>query len=258
MLTMKIPALFIGHGSPMNAIEDTPVRRSWQAMTKRTPRPKSVLCISAHWETHGVHVTASPKPDTIHDFGGFPKALFDTQYPAPGDPELAVRVVELVKPEPVNLDKSRGLDHGVWSALIAMYPDADVPVVQLSLDMSKSPQAHYDLAARLAPLRDEGILIIGSGNIVHNLRVFFAHGHMSFDWARRFNDAAKDRITRGDHDALIAYEQLDKEALLSVPTPEHYLPVLYTLGVLEDGESVSFFADDDPDDFFMTSFIAGA
>ncbi len=255
---MTLPTLFVGHGSPMNAIEDSAVRRSWRDIAARIPRPKAVLCISAHWETQGVHVTSANAPKTIHDFGGFPQALFDVQYSAPGDPALARRIAGLVAPDPVGLDETRGLDHGVWAVLMAMYPNADVPTVQLSLDMTKPPAAHYSLAKHLAPLRDDGVLVMGSGNIVHNLRVFFSHGHMSFDWARRFNDTAKSRIAAGRHDDLIAYERLDPEALLSVPTPEHYLPVLYPLALQQPGEPVSFFSDTEADSFFMTSFVIGA
>ena len=255
---MTLPTLFIGHGSPMNAIEDNSVRRSWQDIAARIPRPKAVLCISAHWETRGVHVTSADAPETIHDFGGFPQALFDAQYPAPGNPVLARRIAELLAPESVGMDETRGLDHGAWSVLMAMYPNADVPTVQLSLDMTQPPAFHYDLARRLSPLRDEDVLIMGSGNIVHNLRVFFSHGHMSFEWARRFNDAAKSRIASGHHDDLIAYERLDPEAVLSVPTPEHYLPALYPLALQRSDEDVLFFSDTEPDSFFMTSFVIGA
>ncbi|MBD24011.1 MAG: 4,5-DOPA dioxygenase extradiol [Candidatus Marinimicrobia bacterium] len=255
---MALPTLFIGHGSPMNAIEENSARRSWQSIAEQIPRPKSVLCISAHWETKGLCVTNSSTPETIHDFSGFPQALFDLQYPAPGNPTLACRISTLLDPEPVRLDDSRGLDHGAWSILMAMYPNANIPTVQLSLDMTKSPEIHYDLAKRLAPLRDEGVLVIGSGNIVHNLGVFLTHGHINFNWAKRFNEAAKRCIASKNHRELIKFEQLDSEAKLSVPTLEHFLPVLYPLALQRSEEFVSFFGDAEPKSFFMTSFIIGA
>ena len=176
---MTMPILFVGHGSPMNAIENNAVHRAWRDIATRIPKPKAILCVSAHWEAHGVHAGASEKPETIHDFGGFPQALFDVHYPAAGSPALPRRAAELLKPEPAHFDETRGLDHGVWSALLAMYPDATIPVVQISLYMTKPSAFHYDLAGRLAPLRYESVLIMGSGNIVHNLQVFFTHGHCS-------------------------------------------------------------------------------
>lgn len=253
----KMPALFIGHGSPMNAIEDNAWRRSWQALGEVLPRPSAILCISAHWETNGIAVTAAARPDTIYDFYGCPQALFDVRYGAPVDPALARRVADLLAPTPVDMDLVRGLDHGVWSVLVAMYPKADIPVVQLSMPVKQTPQAHYEIAQHLAPLRDEGVLILGSGNVVHNLRYWRSHEPaMATAWTR-FNDEVKSRIKAGDHAALAAYTTLDPEALLLVPTPEHYLPLLYVLGVQAPDESVEIFNDTDGAAIFMTSVQIG-
>jgi len=238
-----MPALFVGHGSPMNAIEENEFHHGIREAAARIPRPKAILCISAHWETDGISVTASNHPPTIHDFAGFPKELFDVQYPAPGDPLLARRAADLLAPVTVRLDRERGLDHGCWGTLRAMYPDAGVPVVQLSLDANAPPPVHYGLAKRLAPLRDEGVLIVGSGNIVHNLRMIDFRRQDGLDWAARFNDAVKARILAGDNDALAGYETLGPEARLAVPTPEHFLPLLYVLAQHRPGDTVSFFND---------------
>ena len=250
-----MPALFLGHGSPMNAIEDSVYRQRWQALGKQLTRPRAILCISAHWETQGVAVTAGARPDLIYDFYGFPKALTDVRYPAPGDPALAKRVAELLAPEHVDLDGRRGLDHGVWSVLVAMYPEADIPVVQLSMPIDEQGAAHYARAKHLAPLRDEGVLILGSGNIVHNLRYWRSNDRQLMTAWTRFHDQVKQRITAGDHAALAEYMSLDTEAALSVPTPEHYLPLLYILALQKPGESPKIFNDQDGGAIFMTSII---
>jgi 4,5-DOPA dioxygenase extradiol len=252
-----MPALFLGHGSPMNAIEDNAFHRGWRDIAARIPKPRAVLCISAHWETRGIAVTAAAHPETIHDFGGFPKALFDVQYNAPGDPGLAVRVEELMAPDTVSLDTHRGLDHGSWGVLIAMYPKADVPVVQLSMPYGQPGAVHLALAQRLAALRDEDVLIVGSGNIVHNLRLWGTRDPRVMEAWVRFNDKVKDRAAAGDHAAVADYQSLDPDAALAVPTPEHYYPLVYALGVRAPGEKLTFFNDDGPDAIFMTSAVIG-
>jgi 4,5-DOPA dioxygenase extradiol len=236
-----MPAVFIGHGSPMNAIEENEFHHSWRDLARRLPRPKAVLCVSAHWETDGLALTASAQPATIHDFYGFPKSLFDVRFPVPGDPSLAQAVATHLKGETVVLDEQRGLDHGCWSVLRAMYPDADVPAVQLSQPFGRPPLTHYALAKRLLPLRTQGVLILGSGNIVHNLNRIDVRHAGGFDWAMRFDDEVKTRILSGDHAALADYERLTPEARLAVPTPEHYLPLLYVLAAQTEGDAVSFF-----------------
>jgi len=252
-----MPVVFIGHGSPMNAIEDNAFRREWQSLGRRLPRPTAILCISAHWETRGVYVGASEQPDTIHDFNGFPKALFDVQYRAPGSPELAHRVADLLDGTRVHLDANRGLDHGAWSVLTPMYPDADIPVVQLSLSGLQPGAWHYDLARDLAPLRDEGVLVIGSGNIVHNLRLFRHNDPTPKDWALRFDEEVAERIADGHHEGLLGYETLGPDALLSIPTPEHYLPLLYVLALQREGESVTFFNSAVTSAISMRSLVIG-
>jgi 4,5-DOPA dioxygenase extradiol len=238
-----LPALFVGHGSPMNAIEDNEFRRGWVEAARRLPRPASVLCISAHWETPGVLVTAAERPGTVHDFHGFPRALFEVRYPAPGDPSLARRTARLLGGAGAGLDGGRGLDHGCWSVLRAMYPEADVPVVQLGLDTSRPASFHYALAGELAPLRDEGVLIMGSGNIVHNLGLIDFNRPDGYDWAVRFNDEARTRIASGDHAGLVDYRAIGRDARLAVPTPEHYLPLLYVLALQGDDDDVALFND---------------
>ncbi len=255
-MSNKMPALFIGHGSPMNAIEDNEFSRKWQSVAASIPKPKAILFISAHWETSGVYVTAASKYETIHDFGGFPQALFDARYNASGDAELTQRVAELIT-APVHLDKNRGLDHGVWSVLLPMYPNADIPVVQLSLDMTKPASFHYNLAKQLAPLREENILIIASGNIVHNLRYFKYTDAKPTDWAARFNDAIKQNILSGNHEEIINFNQ-GQDAALSVPTPEHFFPLLYILALQEKGEQVSLFNDTVISSISMTSVMVGS
>jgi len=242
--TAKMPVLFVGHGSPMNAIETNEFSLEWQKLGKSLPKPFAILCISAHWETRGTFVTAMEKPQTIHDFGGFPQALFDVQYPAPGSPELARETKEIVSKTDVGLDEKWGLDHGAWSVINRFYPEADVPVIQMSLDYYQKPQYHYDLAKELASLRNKGVLIIGSGNMVHNLRaVDWGKPNQGFDWAQEANEKFKKLIVENDHHQLINYKKLGREVELSVPTPEHYLPLLYTLALKTEKDEVSFFND---------------
>lgn len=254
----RMPALFLGHGSPMNAIEDNAWSRAWTQLGRDLPRPRAVLMVSAHWETQGgTAVSAAERPETIHDFGGFPQALFDVRYDAPGDPALAARAAELLAPQPTLLHPTRGLDHGAWGVLRPMYPDADVPVVQLSLDRGQPPAWHYEAGRRLASLRDEGVLIIGSGDIVHNLRAVNFRGGQTPDWAPRFNDTAKALITAGDHQPLIDWQGLGDDAALSINSAEHYLPLLYVLGAQQPGEPVSFLTDDVFAAISMTSVQIG-
>jgi len=252
-----MPVLFLGHGSPMNALEDNAWTRGWAAVTAAIPRPKAILSVSAHWETLGVAVTAVARPKTIHDFGGFPQPLFDMEYPAPGSPALAQRVAGLLSPTPVRQATDWGLDHGTWSVLVKMYPAADVPVVQLSLDRSLTPRGHYDLARKLAPLRREGVLVVGSGDIVHNLRAADFRRPEAVDWALRFRDTANRLIAARDHGPLIDYERLGPDAMLSINSAEHYLPLLYVLGLQEDGEPVETFNDDVFAALSMTSLKVG-
>jgi len=240
--TIKMPVLFVGHGSPMNAIEDTEFSLAWAEAGQSLPRPKAVLCISAHWETVGTHVTAAERPKTIYDFLGFPQALYEVSYPAPGSPALAGLVQRTLRTTPVRLDPGRGLDHGAWAVLCRMFPEADVPVVQLSLDRGKGPAFHYGLAQELRSLRDKGVLILGSGNIVHNLGRM-AWEDMAFDWAVEFDQKMRQLIAAGDHDAIIHYENLGQAAHLSVPTREHFLPLLYVLALQDKGEELVFFAE---------------
>jgi 4,5-DOPA dioxygenase extradiol len=245
--TEKMPVLFLGHGSPMNAIEENEFVRGWRDLGRTLPRPAAVLCVSAHWETRGTFVTAMEKPQTIHDFGGFPKELFDVQYPAPGSPELAKETKAIIKHGEVSLDDKWGLDHGCWSVIKHLYPEADVPVIQLSLDYYKSPRYHYDLARELAPLRNKGVLIVGSGNIVHNLGMVawdkLNTDNYGFDWAVEAKEKMKKFILEGDHKSLIDYKSQGRAFELSVPTPEHFLPLLYALALKGDSEQVSFLND---------------
>lgn len=245
--TSRMPVLFVGHGSPMNAIEENEFVQTWRNLGKALPRPKAILVVSAHWETKGTYVTAVQKPQTIHDFGGFPKALFDVQYPAPGSPELASETKRIVTKTTVGLDEKLGLDHGAWSVIRRIYPEADVPVIEMSLDYSQGPQYHYDLAKQLAALRNKGVLIIGSGNMVHNLRMVawdkMNESEYGFDWAIQANDKFKQLIKSGNHKDLINYTALGREVQMAVPTPDHYLPLLYTLALKEENEAISFFND---------------
>ena len=239
-----MPVLFVGHGNPMNAIETNEFTRQWVILGETLPRPKAILCISAHWETKGTYVTAMQKPQTIHDFGGFPQALFDVQYPAPGNPELADETKNIISKTNVGLDESWGLDHGAWSVIRVMYPEADIPVIQMSLDYYQNPQYHYDLARELAALRQKGVLVIGSGNMVHNLRdVDWSKPNQGFDWAIEANSKFKKLILDNDHKQLINYKSLGREVELSIPTPEHYLPLLYALALKTEKDEVSFFND---------------
>ncbi|HSB92448.1 MAG TPA: 4,5-DOPA dioxygenase extradiol [Flavitalea sp.] len=242
-----MPVLFVGHGSPMNGIEDTEFSRRWAKMATEIPVPAAVLVVSAHWFTTGTKITAMNFPKTIHDFGGFPKELYDVQYPAPGDPALARETANLLHSAKVELDHDWGLDHGAWTIIRHMYPKANIPVLQLSIDYSKGAQYHYDLAKELYALRQKGVLIIGSGNMVHNLRMVawdrLNDNSYAYDWAAEMNQKFKQLIADGNHQPLINYSSMGKEALLSIPTPEHYLPLMYTLGLKGAKEDVSFFND---------------
>lgn len=240
----KTPLLFIGHGSPMNGIEDNEFSMGWQKLVQEIPLPKAVLVVSAHWYTKGTFITAMENPKTIHDFGGFPQALFDVQYPAPGNPVLAKEAASLIHKTQVGLSHEWGLDHGTWSVVRRMYPEANIPVLQLSIDYSKDPQYHYELAQELGALRKKGVLIIGSGNMVHNLRIMdWGLKDSGYDWANEMNETFKHHIAEGNHKALIEYEKLGQAARLSIPTAEHYLPLIYILGLQEKGELASFFND---------------
>ena len=237
-----MPAIFFGHGNPMNALQQNDWTSGWAMIGKSIPRPRAILCVSAHWYLPATLVSAMPQPRTIHDFGGFPRELYQVQYGAPGAPELARQVSESLAPLPAELDQSWGLDHGTWSVLVHVYPEADVPVIQLSIDETQPAAFHFELGKRLAPLRDEGVLIIGSGNLVHNLHTY-AWGRQipePYDWAVRFEAAAKQLMTAGEFAPLIDYETLGRDAVLSIPTPDHYLPLLYVLGARRDDDAISF------------------
>lgn len=237
-------AVFFGHGNPMNALEHNGCTEIWQQIGNSRPRPSAILAVSAHWTIPGTAVTAMESPRTIHDFGGFPRALFEFQYPAPGSPALARRVRDLLAPLEVRLDEDWGLDHGVWSVLAHAFPRADVPVVQLSIDATQPAAFHYQLGKALAPLRDEGVLIIGSGNVVHNLAAIkWGNDVPAYDWAVRFNARVRDCLERRDHAPLIDYENLGADARLAVPTPEHYLPLLYVIAQQGERESITFACD---------------
>lgn len=242
-----MPALFIGHGSPMNGIEDNPFSQSWRAIGQQTPVPKAVLVISAHWLTRGTHITAMDNPRTIHDFGGFPKALFEVQYPAPGNPELALETKELITSTPVGFDHEWGLDHGTWTVVRHMYPEANIPVLQLSIDYNKPAAYHYNLAKELVSLRKKGVLIIGSGNMIHNLGMIawdkISESDYGYDWAVEMNSVFKDKISSGDHQALIKYEGLNPASKLAIPTPDHYYPLIYLLALQDRQEEPEFFND---------------
>lgn len=245
--TDEMPILFVGHGSPMNAIEENEFVKGWREMSKTIPKPTAVLCVSAHWETRGTFVTAMEHPETIHDFGGFPQALFDVQYPAPGNPELAAETKKIITKTSVGLDDKWGLDHGCWSVLKRFYPEADIPVVQLSLDYTQPAQYHYDLAKELMLLRKKGVLILGSGNIVHNLGMV-AWDKMNtpgfaYDWAIEANQKIKDYILSGNHQALINYKKQGSAFNLAIPTPDHFLPLLYILALKKDNEKITVFND---------------
>lgn len=245
--TEKMPVLFLGHGSPMNAIEENEFVAGFRNIGKTIPKPKAVICISAHWETLGTKITAMEKPKTIHDFGGFPKALFEVQYPAPGNPELAGEIQKSVQKTTVGLDQTWGLDHGAWSVIKHLYPYADVPVLEFSIDYSKPPQYHYDLAKELAWLRNKGVLIIGSGNMVHNLGLVAWNkmnvDNYGYDWAIEASTKMKNLILDGDHNSLIKYDLMGNSFKYAIPTPEHFLPLLYTLALKNGNEKITIFND---------------
>jgi 4,5-DOPA dioxygenase extradiol len=237
-----LPAIFFGHGNPMNALLKNEYTDAWKRIGQTMVRPKAILSISAHWFVPETGVTIATAPRTIHDFGGFPRELYRVEYPAPGDPQLARRVQRLLAPVPVQLSQTWGLDHGTWSVLRHLYPDADIPVVQLSIDESQPALFHYELGRKLAPLREEGVLIAGSGNLVHNLHAYAWGRHLPdpYDWAVRFEKEARELLLAGDHMRLVQYEALGRDALLSIPTPDHYLPLLYVIGARQQGEPVIF------------------
>ncbi len=244
--TSKMPVLFLGHGSPMNAIEENEFVTGFRSIVKEIPKPNAILCVSAHWETKGTFVTAMQNPPTIHDFGGFPKELFAVQYPAPGSPDLAKQTKSLISKTEVGLDDKWGLDHGAWSVIKHLYPNADIPVIQMSIDYSQTPQYHYELAQQIKSLREKGVLIIGSGNIVHNLgKVEWRRLNETFgyDWAIEANEKMKKFILSGDHKQLINFRSQGKAFDLAIPTPEHYLPLLYSLASKEEKDEVSLFND---------------
>ncbi len=238
----EMPVIFFGHGNPMNAISENGYTEAWRRIGSETPTPKAILSISAHWFVPGTDVTATTAPRTIHDFGGFPRELYQVQYPALGDPQLARRVQTLLAPLDVKPDDSWGLDHGTWSVLRHVYPGADIPIVQLSVDETRPAGFHYEIGRQLAPLREEGVLIVGSGNLVHNLHTYAWGGRSQdpYDWAIRFEDVAKELILSGAHKTLVDYEALGPDAALSIPTPDHYLPLLYVLGAAQEREAVRF------------------
>jgi 4,5-DOPA dioxygenase extradiol len=249
-LSQPMPAIFFGHGNPLNALLQNAYTDGWATLGKALPRPTAVLCVSAHWYLPGTAVTAMPRPRTIHDFGGFPRELYEVNYPAPGSPALAQRVRQLLSPllmsgspaAEVALDQTWGLDHGAWSVLCHVFPEAEVPVVQLSIDETRPPRFHFELGKLLQPLRDEGVLVIGSGNLIHNLHSYAwgKHDVAPFDWAVRFETQAREMLLQGNDERLVDYEALGRDALLSAPTPDHYLPLLYVLGLRRPGETVTF------------------
>jgi 4,5-DOPA dioxygenase extradiol len=237
-----LPAIFFGHGNPMNALLDNQYTEAWRQVGTKVTRPKAILSISAHWYVPETGVTISTSPRTIHDFGGFPRELYQVQYPAPGDPDLARRVQKMLAPLEVRLDNSWGLDHGTWSVLRHVYPQADIPIVQLSIDETQPASFHFEIGRKLAPLRDEGVLIVGSGNLVHNLHTYAWGRHMAdpYDWAVRFETEAKQMMVSGEYKPLVNYERLGPEAMLSIPTPDHYLPMLYVIATRQQNEKVTF------------------
>lgn len=245
--TDKMPVLFLGHGSPMNAIEENQFVTGFRNLAKTLPQPNAILCISAHWFTNGTKVTAMQMPRTIHDFGGFPQALFEVQYPAKGSPELAQETKKILEPVLVDLDEHWGLDHGAWSVIKHLYPEANVPVIQLSIDYTKSGQYHFELAQKLQSLRRKGVLIIGSGNIVHNLRLVdfrnFDKDNYGYDWAIEARETVNSYLLDDNFQPLVDFEKMNKATQLAIPTPEHYLPLLYTLGLKEKSEELSLFND---------------
>lgn len=259
--TGKMPVLFLGHGSPMNAIEENEFVSAFREVGKELERPSAILCISAHWETRGTFVTAMQNPRTIHDFGCFPEKLFDVEYPAPGSPKLAQQTKDIIGKTEVGLDDKWGLDHGAWSVIKHLYPNADIPIIQMSIDYSQPAQYHYDLAKELSSLREKGVLIIGSGNMVHNLRLLAwdkLNEQFAYDWATEACEKMKSYILSGDHQKLIDFESQGKAFDLAIPTPEHYLPLLYTLALKEENEEVTLFNDKPvAGSLFMTSVKIG-
>lgn len=245
--TDKMPVLFVGHGSPMNAIEENEFSAGWRRAGETLPKPSMILCVSAHWETDGTFVTAVPKPQTIHDFYGFPKDLFAVQYPAPGSPQMAKQIRDEIKSTDVGLDEKWGLDHGAWSVIKHMYPNADVPVVQFSIDRRKDPNYHFELAKELSFLRKKGVLIVGSGNMIHNLRVIawdkMNESEYGYDWAHEADYKLKNLINSGDFKELGNYSKQGREMALAVPTPEHFIPLIYSLGLKEEKDEISWFND---------------
>jgi 4,5-DOPA dioxygenase extradiol len=241
-MSALMPALFVGHGNPLNALRANDWTRGWRELGMTLPRPQAILSISAHWYIDGTAVTAMARPRTIHDFGGFPQELYAVRYPAAGDPALAQRIQQLLAPLSVTADQSWGLDHGSWSVLTHMFPDADVPVLQLSIDARQEPHFHYELGARLRALRGVGVLLLGSGDVVHNLETYAwgERANAPYDWAMRFEGQVRRHLDAGDHAPLVDYRSLGEDALAAVPTPEHYLPLLYVMGASTPGESVRY------------------
>lgn len=257
-MTQPMPALFLGHGSPMTAISDVPERRAWQALGRALPRPRAVLAVTAHWETQGrIHLTAGECPRTIHDFRGFPDELYAIRYPAPGSPELVERVIGLLGDDRAVADPNWGFDHGAWGVVQPMFPDADIPVVAMSLDRSLPPEAHLALGAALAPLRDEGVLLVSSGNIVHNLALWRQSAGTIPEWAATFRDRSNAAILAGDHAALLHFEPGDRAAEYAINSGEHFLPLLYTLGARRPGDGVGLFNDTIDGALSMTSVLVG-
>ena len=245
--TEKMPVLFLGHGSPMNAIEENEFVTGFRNVAKTLPRPNAILCVSAHWYTNGTKVTAMELPRTIHDFGGFPKELFEVQYPAKGSPSLAQEIKTILDPTMVELDEKWGLDHGAWSVIKHLYPNAEIPVIQLSINYTKPAEYHYTLAQQLSALRTKGVLIIGSGNIVHNLGLVdwngFDRDNYGYDWAIEASSFINSHLIKGDYSPLINYQKQAKAIQLAIPSPDHYLPLIYTLGLQQKGETISLFND---------------
>lgn len=245
--TERMPALFVGHGNPMNAIEDNIFTRGFESIAKELPRPNAILCISAHWETRGTFVTAMKQPETIHDFGGFPSRLYEVQYPAPGSPELALAIQQGITSTSVNLTNEWGLDHGCWTVAKFLFPEADIPVIEMSIDYSKPAAFHYQLGKELSALRRKGVIIIGSGNSIHNLRMVDWSNmdtvDSGYDWAIGVNERIRQFITEGDHQSLVNFDKLGKEFKLAIPTPEHFIPLLYTLALQEKDEVPYIFND---------------
>jgi 4,5-DOPA dioxygenase extradiol len=257
-MTNRLPALFLGHGSPMTTISDVPERRAWQALGQVLPRPKAILVVSAHWETHGrTHLTAGPAPRTIHDFRGFPPELYAVQYPAPGSEPLIDRVAALLGEERIKRDESWGFDHGAWGVIQPMYPDADIPMIEMSLDRSLTPEQHLALGVALAPLRDEGVLLVGSGNIIHNLALWRESAGTVPDWAEDFRLRSNAAILGDDHAVLTRFPADDRAAMLAINSAEHYLPLLYTMGARGPGDDVALFNDTLNGSLSMTSVLLG-